>query len=289
MSLNVKRGAFAILITTVLAFGVAMEANAQVDVFTDTFDAAPSNGAMRVLSPDNSATGGQFPSNGDDVFGIVDRDVDSDFGIILPERTDLFLGFADTDNNDNTEGDVSVTWTVSAAGLTDLSLSFEIAAMGDFEPSDLLTVTASFDGGAEETIFTNDNPNEGTFVYTLDDGSTVPLDDPFVIGGQFVVNEFQTFNFPISGSGSELTLTLNYNTNGAGEVLAIDNVSVSSGAETDALKGDVDMDGDVDFDDIAPFIAVLQAGVFQAEADTDCNGEVDFGDIAPFIAILQSQ
>lgn len=55
------------------------------------------------------------------------------------------------------------------------------------------------------------------------------------------------------------------------------------------IKGDVDMDGDVDFDDIPAFIAVLQAGTFQAEADCDCNTAVDFADIPAFIAILQNQ
>ena len=55
------------------------------------------------------------------------------------------------------------------------------------------------------------------------------------------------------------------------------------------LKGDVDLDGDVDFNDIVPFIAVLQAGVFQAQADCDCSTVVDFGDIPAFITILQSQ
>jgi len=53
------------------------------------------------------------------------------------------------------------------------------------------------------------------------------------------------------------------------------------------LRGDVDRDGDVDFDDIGPFIAVLQAGHSQAEADCDGSTVVDFGDIAAFIAILQ--
>ena len=55
------------------------------------------------------------------------------------------------------------------------------------------------------------------------------------------------------------------------------------------LKGDVDLDGDVDFADIGAFIAVLQSGVFQAEADCDCSTVVDFADIPAFIAILQSQ
>ena len=55
------------------------------------------------------------------------------------------------------------------------------------------------------------------------------------------------------------------------------------------IKGDVNMSGDVDFADIAPFIAVLQGGMFQAEADCDCSTVVDFGDIPAFIAILQMQ
>ena len=56
-----------------------------------------------------------------------------------------------------------------------------------------------------------------------------------------------------------------------------------------ALKGDVDLSGTVDFADIGPFIAVLQGGMFQAEADCDCSTVVDFADIPAFIAILQAQ
>ena len=55
------------------------------------------------------------------------------------------------------------------------------------------------------------------------------------------------------------------------------------------LKGDVDMDGDIDFEDIGPLISVLQSGVFQAEADCDCNTVIEFADIPAFIAILQEQ
>ena len=58
------------------------------------------------------------------------------------------------------------------------------------------------------------------------------------------------------------------------------------GEGASVLKGDVDMDGDVDFADIPAFIAILQAGIFQAEADCDCNLVVDFADIPAFIAIL---
>ena len=301
MNLISKRLAQTILMTTALVIGGAMEARGQAIVFTDTFDAPPSNGAMRVLSPDNSATGGTF-GNSTDVFGIVDRTINGFFaddsvanggdsiGIILPSKTDLFLGFQDTSNNDNSNpgGEVSVTWTVSVASLIDLNLSFEIAAMGDFETADVLSFTASIDGSAEETLFTSVVDNDGAFTYTLDDGSTVELNDPLTINGQIVSNEFQTFSFPISGSGSQLTLTLNYDTDAESEVHAIDNVSVTASGVAD-FKGDVDMNGVVNFNDIGPFIAALQGGVFVAQADCDCSTVVDFGDIPAFIAILQMQ
>ena len=59
--------------------------------------------------------------------------------------------------------------------------------------------------------------------------------------------------------------------------------------EPDAIKGDVDLSGVVDFADIAPFIGVLQSGGSQPEADCDCSTVVDFADIPEFIAILQGQ
>ena len=55
------------------------------------------------------------------------------------------------------------------------------------------------------------------------------------------------------------------------------------------LPGDVNLDGAVDFLDIAPFIAALSTGVFQAEADIDRSGEVAFLDISLFIELLSVQ
>ena len=53
--------------------------------------------------------------------------------------------------------------------------------------------------------------------------------------------------------------------------------------------GDVDMDGVVDFLDIAPFISILSSTDFQIEADIDQDGDVDFFDISPFIELLSGQ
>ena len=52
------------------------------------------------------------------------------------------------------------------------------------------------------------------------------------------------------------------------------------------LKGDVDLNGFVEFADIPAFIQVLIDQGNQPEADADCNGEVEFADIPAFIQIL---
>ncbi len=60
-------------------------------------------------------------------------------------------------------------------------------------------------------------------------------------------------------------------------------------AITAIVKGDVDLSGVVNFEDIPAFIAVLSSGSFQAEADCDENGAVDFQDIPVFISFLSGQ
>ncbi len=87
----------------------------------------------------------------------------------------------------------------------------------------------------------------------------------------------------------------------AGNDLYFDDIYINSSASdltkpagvgvcpTGVVKGDCDMDGDIDFDDIPAFITILQSGMFVGEADCDCSGTVDFSDIPAFIVILQSQ
>ena len=55
------------------------------------------------------------------------------------------------------------------------------------------------------------------------------------------------------------------------------------------VPGDVNLDGAIDFLDIAPFISVLSTSDFQAEADINLDTNVDFLDISLFIGLLSSQ
>ena len=94
-------------------------------------------------------------------------------------------------------------------------------------------------------------------------------------------------------AGSEITFAvdgvLETATGGPATSLRIETFTVDVVEEDPVLKGDVDMNGVVNFSDIPAFIAVLQSGSFQAEADCDCNLVVNFLDIPAFIAILSGQ
>ena len=50
--------------------------------------------------------------------------------------------------------------------------------------------------------------------------------------------------------------------------------------------GDVNLDGVVDLLDVAPFVALLNAGGYQAEADVNQDGVFDLLDVAPFVELL---
>ena len=54
------------------------------------------------------------------------------------------------------------------------------------------------------------------------------------------------------------------------------------------LHGDINMDGVVNFQDIAPFIGLLSTDTYLEAADCNFDGVVNFLDIAPFIGIFPS-
>ena len=58
--------------------------------------------------------------------------------------------------------------------------------------------------------------------------------------------------------------------------------------ESEVLLGDVNLDGVVNFLDIAGFVTILLAGAVLDEADINQDGIVNFLDIGPFVVILLS-
>jgi predicted extracellular nuclease len=149
-------------------------------------------------------------------------------GIVDDNNLDEFFGVTDTQNGDNS-GPVSATWVFNIAGATDLALSIDMGAMGDFESSDTFTWTYSIDGGPTMTAFQNAVDEAASHTYTLAGGATRTLDDPMTLQGEILTNILTTFSAAISGTGSELTLTLTAQTDGGSEAFAFQNIIISEG------------------------------------------------------------
>ena len=76
---------------------------------------------------------------------------------------------------------------------------------------------------------------------------------------------------------------------GSGNAVDFSLQRISVFTDSPVIRGDVDMNGSVNFQDIPPFINILISGDFKAEADVNESGMVNFQDIPPFIAILIAQ
>ena len=97
-------------------------------------------------------------------------------------------------------------------------------------------------------------------------------------------DNYQTFSLDDVTIDIDSTSVIRLNFSGEG--CDLDRFEFVQLAGAPVLKGDINLDGFVNFADIAPLIALLSSGNYQAEADCDQSGEVDFLDIAPFINAL---
>ena len=133
------------------------------------------------------------------------------------------------------------------------------------------------------------------FRYTLDDlvddtGAPLSADVSFA----FDTRQHNSLDGGVTNFPGALLNTANgtdFATVGNGSSASRDMNFFFAAPATDVLKGDVNLDGMVDFFDIQPFIDVLSSGGTPDEetaADANCDGMVDFFDIQPFIDILSS-
>ena len=116
---------------------------------------------------------------------------------------------------------------------------------------------------------------------------TFELSDPVVPGGEaitvFVFTNFAFAQLEGNGNGGGRLQLRETTTALAGSGSRDLRFSVSGVVADDVIKGDVNMDGEVNFLDINPFIMALTAGEGPAEADCNCDGEINFLDIPVFI------
>ena len=174
-------------------------------------------------------------------------------GIIDDNNLDVFFGATDTENNDNS-GLVSAVWTFDISGATDLSLSIDVGAMGDFEAADTFTWEYQIDGGPTTVAFANTVDEAGSLDYTLAGGAVVTLSDPMQLNSVNLSNVLQTFSTPLTGSGSQLIVTLTAQTNGGSEAFAFQNLVINGitgggdSAPTVSSTSPADGDGGVALD-----------------------------------------
>ena len=163
-------------------------------------------------------------------------------------------------------------------GTVDIGVSAAIAQIGLFASS-----------GSEVNISGGTVPGFGFFAQ---DGSEVnirgtqfslngELLDELVVGETFTITEPIQALTGILADGSSFSF--------GGPVFSPDFNPATLTVTLSSILGDVNVDGEVNFLDISPFIALLSAGNFQEEADIDGNGVVNFLDIAPFIRLLTEQ
>lgn len=227
--------------------GVAAAANAQIGT------AVSASGVNNFLSETITVSGGVYDGAGmlaswapGDMFGISSRptavgaglpfamldDSNGSFsgdtlGIIDANDNGFFFGQVDTVNGSNAGGSGAAEWTFDVAGFTDLSVSIDFAAMGDFESADAFDFTYSVDGSAFQSLFAGSVDDTTSQNYTLAGGAVVSLDDPALINGVALTNVFQTLTQSFADTGSVLTLRYEGGGDGGSEAFAFRNIEVN--------------------------------------------------------------
>ena len=160
------------------------------------------------------------------------------------------------------------------------------------------------DGSTGQYVFQPNTQYEVHQTYTLNASGGLEVAVDFLVNGtslgtlNFTDTSPATLEFGTLALGaSSEAFGLSNDPGDPSNGIDISNVTITFGTaaepepepepEPDALKGDCDLNGVVDFLDIPAFIVILQSGTFLAEADCDCDTTVNFLDIPAFIAILQ--
>ena len=228
--------------------------------------AAPNNLTGTQISIISDAPSGGAPPVGDQglvVFSDYSSDIHAAGAIRNPEFADLIIS-------------IFQARTISAADIGN-TLEFSWVADGNGAPPSgdaraeafllILDPNNGFSASADLTFDTTATPDGAAAANSL----TVDLTSPLLEG------QLLQFGFRITSSDGE------------GSAVDYDDVRLTVNPTNAILVGDVNLDSEVDFLDIGPFIALLSSGGFQDEADIDGSGVVDFLDIGPFVNLLSGQ
>lgn len=219
-----------------------------------------------------------------DVYGQVIISVDSGGGLVAqtgaagPNRTiDLFLSQA-AGASDLFAGNTG-DFDFAAGTVSSVAIGSENAAVnnGFLGEGNLGTSTTQITGGGTSFNFNQFYNDLAQPISATPNGElwmTVVIDTTGLADGTYAID------LRADPSGNFL--------DEFGNIVA-SNSSLSFVVDSSAgpcLLGDVNLDGAVNFLDIAPFIGLLTNATFQCEGDTNEDSVVSFLDIAPFIDIL---
>jgi len=246
-------------------------------------------------------------------FSLLDDSVSvfppDSLGIVGEDDSDPFFGVTDTINGDNPSGPVSAMWTFDIGNTADLSLSIDMAAMGDFEASDWFTWEVSIDGGTWVTVFASSVDESGVQDYTLDGGNTFTVSDPISANGTVLSNDFKTLGTTLDGTGAELRLRLTAEADGGSEGIAFRNIAIDGGLSRSVVAAtlgaqDVNLTGFTNnapvFGSAADGFAIYQRGVsasipFAVLDDSlaiftpDSLGVIKDGNTDPFFGVTDTE
>jgi len=230
------------------------------------------------------------PSEPDtDVFSVVDVLGDGNLWLQLPVQNS-FQNQGEFNGTDLNRADINEAIYEAVNDITNVVVEYDYL---------LVTTGATFPAAGMNPFF-----EVGNYFQTVGPSENFPFTryQPTAFLGTELSNGSTTFTGSVSftldpansNNGEDLTspseilsrFGFTTNSNIAGANLFIDNVRIRSTAITVTLLGDVDLNGEVNFFDIQPFIAILSSSGFQAEADCNMDGVVNFLDISAFIAIL---
>ena len=200
--------------------------------------------------------------------------------VVAIGTTDHVVGLTDNPNITNFNFKSGLRNTIANGGH-----SFDLRDGGSYEQVATLVDETWYSAWMVST-----NTNPGTFEVYLQSDT-----DPNFATQTLLVSGGDAFDYRINGN-TDIVNVLFRNANNPGGVvdnsLYIDDIYINP-SEVDLTMpftplnlGDINLDGAVNFLDIAPFIAILSNSSFQVEADINKSGAVDFFDISPFIAVL---
>ncbi|MEL7484133.1 MAG: hypothetical protein AAFN41_07240 [Planctomycetota bacterium] len=196
-TLSAVAGASDNFTSEVITVDLPYNGNAMIDAW------APGDMFGRTSRPAAAGTAAGLPfAMADDSASIFPGDT---AGIIGEADLADFFGVVDTVNNDNASGGSALyTWANTGAGTIVDSFSVDVAAMGDFEGSDLYNFELSTDGGNTFGFAALASANEDIAQqYTVDSGAVSTLNDPMTFDGNVLDNNFLTVTF----SGLNLAVT----------------------------------------------------------------------------------